>query len=135
MAQLNPYLHFGGNCREAMEFYKASLGGDLNIQTIGDSPYASPETKDNVLHSELKLGNFTLMASDMMEEGDVESGNRYGLCLVCASKSEIQRLFANLSAGGQVTHPLKEEFFGTYGDLLDKYGISWMFQLGPNAPD
>jgi len=29
-----------------------------------------------------------------------------------------------------VTHALKEEFFGTYGDLVDKYGFSWMFQYG-----
>ena len=118
-----------------MEFYKACLGGDLNVQTVGESPYASPETKDNVIHSELKLGDFTLMASDMMEAGVPESGNRYSLCLVCASKSEIQRLFASFGAGGQVIHPLKEEFFGTYGDLVDQYGIAWMFQLAPNAPD
>jgi uncharacterized glyoxalase superfamily protein PhnB len=54
---------------------------------------------------------------------------------VCSSKSEIRSFFASLSAGGQVTHDLKEEFFGTYGDLNDKYGIGWMFQLGPNAPE
>ena len=26
-ARLNPYLHFSGNAREAMEFYRSVLGG------------------------------------------------------------------------------------------------------------
>ena len=27
--KLNPYLHFNGNCREAMEFYAEVLGGKV----------------------------------------------------------------------------------------------------------
>jgi len=35
---INGYLTFNGNCREAMNFYKKCLGGELTFQTIGDSP-------------------------------------------------------------------------------------------------
>ncbi len=38
MTQINSYLTFNGNCREAMNFYKSCLGGELHFQTIGDSP-------------------------------------------------------------------------------------------------
>ena len=36
--KLTPYLLFDGNCAEAMTFYKACLGGELTITTLGDSP-------------------------------------------------------------------------------------------------
>jgi uncharacterized glyoxalase superfamily protein PhnB len=32
------------------------------------------------------------------------------------------------SDGAEVTDPLKEQFFGTYGTLNDKFGVRWMFQ-------
>ena len=37
---MNPYLTFNGNCREAMHFYRGISGGELNLQTIGESPMA-----------------------------------------------------------------------------------------------
>lgn len=40
MTQINSYLTFNGNCREAMNFYKDCLGGELILQTIGESPLA-----------------------------------------------------------------------------------------------
>ena len=131
MAKLNPYLHFKGNCQEAMNFYHDCLGGKLTVLTIGQSQMAAqmpPETHNNVIHSVLENDGITLMASDMTEPETSVQGNTVALCLVCSSKEEIQTLFSKLSAGGSVGHPLKEEFFGTFGDLTDKYGFDWMFQ-------
>ena len=132
MAQLIPYLHFKGNCREAMTFYKDSLGATLDMQTIGESPMAADmpkEAHNNVLHSTLKKDGFELMASDMTEPEAGVQGNTVTLCLVCGSKQEIETLYSKLSAGGKVGHPLKEEFFGTFGDLTDKFGFDWMLQF------
>ena len=39
--QINSYLTFSGNCREAMNFYVTCLGGELVFQTIGESPLAN----------------------------------------------------------------------------------------------
>ena len=138
MAQLNAYLVFNGNCREAMQFYKGCLGGELNSMTVGNSPMAATMPagmRDKIMHSLLTSGSIRLMASDMIDmigEEGYKHGNTVSLCLVCQSKEEIQTLFSKLSQGGQIKHPLKEEFFGTYGDLTDKYGFSWMFQFGEN---
>src|SRR5258706_9698414 len=134
MAQLNPYLHFDGNCNEAMTFYKDALGGKLTLQTVGESQMAAgmpKEAHNQILHSVLEKDGFVLMASDMLETDHVVRGNAYTLCLVCNSKQEIETLFSKLSAGGKVGHPLKEEFFGTFGDCTDRYGVDWMFQFGP----
>jgi PhnB protein len=131
MTQLNPYLTFNGNCREAMEFYKQCLGGELSLQTFAESPMGDQtpaDMRNNVMHSLLKKDGIVLMASDMMGPGELTKGNAITLCINGGTKEELQGFFTKLSEGGTVSHPLKEEFFGTYGDLTDKFGINWMFQ-------
>ena len=134
MTQLSPYLMFDGNCREAMTFYHACLGGQLGMQTVGESPMAEQipsDMHDRMLHSMLTCGDFALMASDMMGSEKVVRGNDVHLCLVCSSKDEIEASFAKLAVGGQVGHPLQEEFFGTIGDLTDQFGVRWMLHFSP----
>ena len=133
MASLNAYLGFNGQCQEAMNFYKSCLGGELILNTVGDSPMEAQmpaEMRGKILHSMLTSGKMVLMGSDMVEEEGYTPGNSISLCLVCESKEEIERLFLQLSNGGRVTHPLKEEFFGTFGAITDKFGFNWMFQFG-----
>ena len=35
-SQLNPYLNFNGNARQALEFYASVFGGDLTLNTFAD---------------------------------------------------------------------------------------------------
>ena len=131
MTQLNPYVTFNGNCREAMTFYQSCLGGELTLQTVGASPMKDQmpaEMHSNVMHSLLKKDGIVIMASDMMGPGELVRGNGITLCINGGSPEELKTFFAKLSEGGTVGHDLKEEFFGTYGDLTDKFGINWMFQ-------
>jgi PhnB protein len=137
MAQMHPYLQFNGNAREAFTFYHECFGGELNIQTVGESPMAQhmpPESHDSVMHATLITADFTIMGSDMMGP-DAIFGNALSLALACTSKPEIEELFAKLSAGGTVGTSLREEFFGTYGDLVDKYSIKWMLQMDPQPKE
>jgi PhnB protein len=116
-----------------MTFYQTCLGGELNIQTVGESPAAGqmpPSMKDHVLHSVLAKDGVVLMASDMTGPEGVVKGNNVSLCIIGSSKAEIEPIFAMLSPGGTVNTPLTEEFFGTFGDLTDRFGIGWMFQAG-----
>lgn len=137
MAQLDAYLSFNGNCREAMTFYKECLGGELNIMTVGDSPVADkiPDmAKDSVMHADLKNGRLNLLGSDMMGK-NLEHGNAITLCLNCSSEDEIQNYFSKLSSGGKVTQPLRVEFWGgTFGTLTDRFGLNWMFNYDKNRP-
>ncbi len=38
MTQINAYLSFSGNCREAMTFYQVCFGGQLDLKTFENSP-------------------------------------------------------------------------------------------------
>ena len=130
MTRINAYLHFDGTCREAMEFYQASLGGELKLMTVGESPMAGrmPAAMDkNTLHATLEREGFNLMASDMMGPEGIRQGNAISLSLASGNREEIESAFAKLSTGGKVTHALTEEFFGLHGNLTDRYGIGWMF--------
>lgn len=137
MTQLTPYLSFDGNCAEAMEFYKSCLGGELEINKVGDSPMAEkmPDKKDWVMHSSLKSGALVLMASDLMMGGSVTRGNGVTLTINGATREELKEFFDKLSVGGKVGQPLQEAFFGMYGDLTDKYGVLWAFQADPVEKD
>ena len=133
MAQLNPYLLFTGQCREAMTFYQSCLGGELSIMTYGDSPMGdqvSAENRNNVLHSMLVADGLTIMASDQMPGTIVPQGGPVTLALTSGDKDEIRAYFAKLSAGGTITMPLDEAFFGLFGEMTDRFGMNWLFQAG-----
>ena len=89
-----------------------------------------PEAQNNVLHSELVSDAIHLFASDMSDPAALNTGEKVSLCLVCTTKEEVETLYTKLSEGGKAEHPLKEEFFGTFGDLTDKFGFRWMLQFG-----
>jgi PhnB protein len=56
------------------------------------------------------------------------AGNNMFINLEPDSRSETERLFAALAAGGTVETPLQEMFWGGYfGTLVDRFGIGWMF--------
>lgn len=60
-------------------------------------------------------------------------GNNYSISINASSKEEADRLFNGLSAGGQVTMPLENTFWGAYfGMFTDKYGINWMVNFDEN---
>lgn len=130
MAHINSYLTFNGNCREAMSFYQQCLGGELSLQTIGDSPLADkmPEQMKNcILHGTLTKGQLMLMGSDMVGADGLNRGNAVSLMLNLDSEEETRAVYASLSSGGRATHPLEISFWGAlFGDLTDKYGNNWL---------
>ncbi|MEO6305305.1 MAG: VOC family protein [Bacteroidia bacterium] len=129
--QINPYLTFNGNCREAMTFYKNCFGGELNLQTVGGSPMADQwpvNAKDRILHASLTNNNLVLLASDMGSD-KMMHGNTISLALACGTKEEINSFFEKLSEGGKITHPLHEFFDGTIGAVTDKFGMNWVLKF------
>lgn len=128
--KINSYMAFNGNCHEAMSFYKECLGGELSLQTIGESPMAEKmpgKMKEMILHATLVKGDLILMGSDIAPEPKLVKGNNVSLMLDCSSEEEIRRLYKKLSAGGEATHPLENTFWGAvFGDLTDKFGNHWI---------
>lgn len=133
MTQINSYLTFNGNCREAMTFYKDCLGGELILQTIGESPISEKmpsQMKNCILHSTLTNDGVIIMASDMVGENGLIKGNSVSLMLNCSSEKEIRNTYEKLSEGGQATHPLEDTFWGAlFGDLTDRFGNQWLLHF------
>jgi PhnB protein len=136
MTQINTYLTFNGNCREAMTFYKDCLGGELHFQTIGESPIAGKmpaQMKDCILHAVLTNGALIIMASDMVGEKGLIKGTAVSLMLNCSSEEEIKNYYLKLADGGEATHSLENSFWGAlFGNLTDKFGNQWLLHFDKN---
>ena len=131
MKNINPYLNFDGNTREAMQFYARVLGAELQIQSFGDVGMADkPELEDRTMHAFLKAGDVVIMASDTMPGMSFVAGNNVWININCESDEEIERLFTALGERGTVIMPLADQFWGAkFGMLKDRYGMHWMFNF------
>ena len=139
--QTQVYLFFDGRTDEALEFYKTTLGIEVEmLMRFKDAPGdpnapADPDCKppanmNAVMHSCFKLGDLRVMASDGECGGNAEFKG-FALSLAVKSEGEADRLFAALSAGGQVQQPLIKTFFSPkFGMLADKFGVNWMVLVG-----
>lgn len=131
MTAIVSYLTFDGNCREAMEFYKSCLGGELNMHSFEAMPGSEnmpEELRKRTMHANLVKGALVLMASDSNDlNQSLTKGNTITLSLNCSSDEEITEFFSKLADGGTVTMPLADQFWGAkFGMLTDKYGFDWM---------
>lgn len=132
MSLLNPYLTFAGQAREAMEFYQAALGGDLTVTTFGEfqMPGIGADEADKVMHSQLATpAGFTVMGADMPSSmpGEAHNGT---LSISGDEADEIRGYWDKLADGGSVTMPLEKAPWGDYfGQLVDKFGVSWMVNI------
>src|SRR4051794_4728528 len=115
MAILNPYLSFDGNAREAMEFYKDVLGGELNVMTFGDMGAGEHDGNqlplDGVMHAQLTTDQgFTLMASDHAGGGEVTPNGHLSLS---GDEGDLLRgYFDKLGEGGTIDVPLAKQVWG-----------------------
>ncbi|HMP94126.1 MAG TPA: SRPBCC domain-containing protein [Phnomibacter sp.] len=136
--RVSTYVNMAGNTEEAFQFYKKVFKTDFiqGIQRFADLP-ANPNqppladaVKNMVLHVELPLlGNHVLMGTDAPEQMGftLSKGNNMHINLEPHSRAEATRIFEELSAGGLITMPLQDMFWGAYyGSFTDRYGINWM---------
>jgi uncharacterized glyoxalase superfamily protein PhnB/uncharacterized protein YndB with AHSA1/START domain len=139
MARTCTYLNFPGKTEEAFNFYRSVFNTTFSgkgIQRFGDfppqegQPPLSDADKKLVLHVELAItGGHVIMATDAPESMGftVTPGNNMHIQIEPDSKKETKRIFDALSAGGKITMPLQDMFWGAYyGSFTDKYGINWM---------
>jgi PhnB protein len=132
MTTLTPYLLFDGKCQQAMEFYKSCFGGELTATKVKNSPakdFMPAVHQEKIVNARLRNGKLEISASDWLRPDRTPiRGNTVCLYLSGGTFEELKTLFERLSEGAEVTDPLKEQFFGTYGALNDKFSVRWMFQ-------
>jgi PhnB protein len=128
--KLHTFLNFGGNCEDAFRFYEQHLGGKIMmLMRRGEQPNQPvtwPGWENSIQYAHMELGETQLMASDVQPDRFQPMRSVY-LSLTVDSAAEAERIWALLSEGGQVYMPMEETFFATrFGQLRDKFGISWM---------
>lgn len=133
---LNPYLNFRGQAREVIEFYHSVLGGELNVSTFADmgGMGVTEAEQSSVMHAQLTVSDsVVLMASDVPGhmEGDYPNGQ---ISISGDDESTLRSWFEGLSAGGEIGVPLEKAPWGdAFGQLTDKFGISWLVNISPKA--
>jgi PhnB protein len=136
--KLVPYIHFGGNAREALEFYKNALNGEIaQLGTYGESPMPSDEDyKDKVMHARFVFDGNMIMASDVFKGQQVSTGGNIQLSIDVEEVNKLNDVFSKMAEGGKVTMELQDTFWGArFGMLIDKFGISWMFNCELKKPE
>jgi PhnB protein len=130
-SRLNPYLAFSGNARQAMDFYRDVFGGDLAVDTYGESGMAAPGHEDKVMHAQLETtAGYTLMASDAPPGMEVRGGSDISVSLSGDDADDLRGYFTKLAEGGSVTMPLEKQVWGDeFGMCVDPFGVQWMVNI------
>jgi len=139
--QVQAYLNFDGRCEEALEFYKKTLGAEVDmLMRVKDSPEqppagtAPPGIENKVMHASFRIGQTSIMASDCHCTGK-PNFQGFSLSLHVPNEAAADRTFAALAEGGQVLMPLGKTFFSPrFGMVADRFGLSWMVYMPGEAP-
>jgi PhnB protein len=94
-----------------------------------------PESEGGlVMHSALTVSETVqVMGSDVPShmEGDFPNGR---ISLSGDDRATLQRWFEGLAEGGTVNMPLEKAPWGDwFGDLTDRFGVSWMVNISGSA--
>lgn len=136
--KLTPYIHFGGNAREALGFYKNVLNGEIQqLGTYGESPMPGDDDyKDKVMHARLVFDGNMIMVSDVFKGQEVSTNGNIQLSIDVGDVNKLNEVFSKMAEGGKITMELQDTFWGArFGMLIDKFGVSWMFNCELKKPE
>jgi PhnB protein len=128
-SQLNPYLNFNGDARQALEFYASVFGGDLNLTTFADFGMTGADG-DRVMHGVLTApSGYTIMGADVTSNMEFHPAAGFAVSLSGADEA-LRGYWDQLSAGGTVTMPLQKQSWGDeFGMCTDSFGVPWMVNI------
>lgn len=134
--QIQPYLGFDGNCKEAFEFYAKVLNGKIeSLFTHADAPpemNITPEWRDRIMHARLSVGEGVLMGADAPPD-HYKKAVGFSVNLQINDIAEAERVYGELSAGSpQIMMPLQQTFWAArFGMFYDRFDIPWMINCNP----
>ena len=137
MAVINPHINFNGNAEEAFNFYKSVFGGEfqkiVRFKEISSPEYQVEEKELNkIMNISLPIGHNLLIGNDVPEMmGRVsENENRSKISIAADSEEEANKLFQELSKGGNVEIANESNASNSFYSMLrDKFGIEWIISF------
>ena len=130
-SRLNPYISFGDNARQALEFYRDVFGGELTTSTFGEFGQDGPGA-DLIMHGQLETpSGYTVMGADTPPGMERREGSAITVSLSGDDRDELRGYWDKLSGGGgQVTMPLEKQMWGDeFGMCVDQFGVAWMVNI------
>lgn len=121
-----------GEARDAMTVHQSVLGGQLDVRTFASMGGTGvPESEaEQVMHSALAVSeSVNLFGSDVPShaEGDFPHGR---ISLSGDDADALRGRFGGLAEGGTVNVPLEKVPWGDwFGDVTDRFGVSWMVDV------
>ena len=130
-SRLNPYISFGDNARQAMEYYKEVFGGTLALSTFGEFGQADSPIADKIMHGMLETDQgFTIMGADTPPGMDRNPGDNITVSLSGDDADQLRGYWEKLSNSGKVITPLEKQMWGDeFGMCVDQFGIPWMVNI------
>lgn len=134
---INPWINFNGNAETAFTFYKSVFGGEftkvIRFKDLASAEFQVPENEaEKIMQIILSTGGGNMLIGNDVPEfmGKVnENENRSKIHVLADSKEEAERIFNELSTGGQVEGPIGDSPWGTYASMFrDQYGIEWIVE-------
>jgi len=127
---INPYIHFHGNCADAFRFYQQCLGGEIYTLTWGETPnheHVTPEWRDKLTHASLAIdGIVVIMGADAPPTMQKPFGG-FVVTINEQDPARAETIFNALVQGGSINMPLQQTFWAVkFGMLVDQFGVPWM---------
>lgn len=136
-SQLDPYLSFKDNVREAMGFYKTVFGGAVCMDTFEEFHVSQDPTEDHKnMDSMLRAENgIVSMAADTPNSMQYHSEMNISMSLSGDNEVELSTYYEKHSPGGMKAVQLAKAPWGdTFGMCVDKFGASGMVNIaGPKS--
>src|SRR2546428_8588559 len=137
MPKFETYLFFKENCAEAMQYYKQTLGGKLDLMKAKDAPDTRnmpPGGGDKILHARLDSDGGVIMASDWMDSNPYPGMGGFGIAVYYPKVDDAKRVYDTFSKGGKVNMPMTKTFWvESFGMVTDRYGALWMISGGKSS--
>ncbi len=122
--KVTAFLMFDGQAEEAMNFYKSVFSDSEIIHVLHNED-------GSVLHATFTVKGIELMCIDSNIDHGFAFTPAISLFVNCDSAEEIEKVYHQLSEGGQVRMPLSEEysFSKKFGWVEDRFGVNWQLNL------
>src|SRR5262245_41680431 len=120
MQKITPHLWFDKEAKEAAEFYTSIFKNSKVNETT--TLHNTPSGSVDILTIQLSGQEFTLISAGPL----FKFTPAVSFLVACATKEEVEGLWAKLSKGGMALMELGEyPFSEKYGWTQDRYGLSW----------
>ena len=129
--RLNPYLGFGDNARQAIEFYRSVFGGELTLVSYGDAGVPDVPAEQIMWGQVQGDEGFHLMAYDVPANLPWDQGvNSFFVSVRGKSAEEITTYWKGLAEGATVVQDLGPAGWAPlYGMLKDRFGVVWVLDV------